>query len=171
MPSLVTFIYQWSRSHHIKTTDIFGPGLGLREKLPETQKTSALTRAVASLTVPGGQESHSSHFFLKFRSTFLLIFPETLFIFFLILALRVGESPTWEGSGYVTFLNVHNYCTILYTPWDCCDYDRQVLLITLFYVPTQKKQHCSFEQVSLLLPSFVVHTQLLCWSTCEGITR
>ena len=58
-------------------------------------------RAVASLTVPGGQEFHFPHFFLKFRLIFL-IFPQTLLIFFLILALRVGESPTWEGPGYAT---------------------------------------------------------------------
>ena len=56
------------------------------------------TRAVASLTVPGGQEFHFPHFFLKFRS----IFPQTLLIFFLNLALRVGESPTREGPGYAT---------------------------------------------------------------------
>ena len=55
-------------------------------------------RAVASLTVPGGQEFHFPHFFLKFLS----IFPQTLLIFFLILALRVGESPTREGPGYAT---------------------------------------------------------------------
>ena len=58
-------------------------------------------RAVASLTVPGGQENHFPHFFLKFRSIFL-IFPQTLLIFFLILTLRVGKSPTREGPGYAT---------------------------------------------------------------------
>ena len=46
-----------------------------------------MTRAVASLTVPSGQEFHFPHFFLKFRLIFL-IFPQTLLIFFLILALR-----------------------------------------------------------------------------------
>ena len=30
------------------------------------------------------------------------MFPQTLLIFFLILALRVGESPTREGPGYAT---------------------------------------------------------------------
>ena len=50
-------------------------------------------RAVPSLTVPGGQEFHFPHFFLKFRSI-LLIFPQTLIVVFLILALRVGDSPT-----------------------------------------------------------------------------
>ena len=57
--------------------------------------------AVASLTVPGGQEFHFSQFFLKFQSIFL-IFPQTLLIFFLILALQVGKSPTREGPGYAT---------------------------------------------------------------------
>ena len=57
-----------------------------------------LRRTVASLTVPGGQEFHFPHFFLKYRS----IFPQTLLIFFLILALRVGDSPTREGPGYAT---------------------------------------------------------------------
>ena len=59
---------------------------------------------------PGRIQPHSSgwarvplsHFFsLKFWSIFL-IFPQTLLTFFLILALRVGESPTWEGPGYAT---------------------------------------------------------------------
>ena len=57
--------------------------------------------AVASLTVPGGQEFHFPHFFLKFWSIFL-IFPQTLLIFFLILAIQVGDSPTREGPGYAT---------------------------------------------------------------------
>ena len=65
-------------------------------------------RAVASLTVPGGQEFHFPHFFPKFRSI-LLIFPQTFFIFFLILVLRVGESPTREGPGYATA-----HCTLRY---------------------------------------------------------
>ena len=54
------------------------------------------TRAVASLIVPGGQEFHFPYFFLKFRSNFL-IFPQTLLVFFLILALRVGELPTGKA--------------------------------------------------------------------------
>ena len=60
-----------------------------------------MLRAVASLTVPGGQEFHFPYFFLKFQLIFL-IFPQTLLIFFLIFALRVGESPTREGPGYAT---------------------------------------------------------------------
>ena len=62
---------------------------------------SMIDRAVASLTFPGGQEFHFPQFFLKFWSIFP-IFPQTLLIFFLILALRVGESPTREGPGYAT---------------------------------------------------------------------
>ena len=60
-----------------------------------------MNRAVASLTVLGGQEFHFPHFFLKFWSIYL-IFPQTLLIFFLILVLRVGGSPTREGPGYAT---------------------------------------------------------------------
>ena len=56
-------------------------------------------RIVASLTVPGSQEFHFLHFFLKFWSIFL-IFPQILLIFFLILTLRVGESAIQEGPGY-----------------------------------------------------------------------
>ena len=70
-----------------------------------------LTRAVASLTVPGGQEFHFPHFFLKFWSSFL-IFPQILLLFFLILALQVGESPTREGPGYATEIDLQNFvCT------------------------------------------------------------
>ena len=57
--------------------------------------------AVASLTVPGGQEFHFPHFFLKFLSIFLIL-PQTVLIFLLILALQVGASPTREGPGYAT---------------------------------------------------------------------
>ena len=67
-------------------------------------------RAVASLTVPGGQEFHFPHFFLKFRSNFL-IFPQTLHIFFLILALRVGDSPTREGPAHATAGTPHTLGT------------------------------------------------------------
>ena len=55
-------------------------------------------RAVASITVPGGQWFHFPHSFLKVQSIFVL-FPQKFLIFFLILALRPGgrfahpESP------------------------------------------------------------------------------
>ena len=65
------------------------------------QRIQLTPRAVASLTVPGGQEFHFPHFFLKFGSSFPT-FPQTFLIFFPILALRVGKLPTREGPGYTT---------------------------------------------------------------------
>ena len=65
------------------------------------QHTELNNRSVASLTVPGGQEFHFPHFFLKFGSSFLT-FPQTFLIFFLILTLRVGKLPTREGPGFAT---------------------------------------------------------------------
>ena len=58
-------------------------------------------RAVASLTVPGGQEFHFPHFSSN-CDQFFLNFSRPLLIFFLIQALRVGNSPTREGPGYAT---------------------------------------------------------------------
>ena len=77
-----------------------------------SNRNSRRTRAVASVTVLGGQGFHFPHFFLKFRSIFL-IFPHTLLIFFLILALRVGESPTREGPGHATEKDVSLYYYLL----------------------------------------------------------
>ena len=54
---------------------------------------SNLSRAVASLTVPGGHEFHLPHSLLKFRSSFKKI-SQFILIFFLILALGVGDLPT-----------------------------------------------------------------------------
>ena len=48
---------------------------------------------------PGWAKVPLSSFFLKFRSIFPT-FPQTFLIFFLTLALRVGDSPTREGPGY-----------------------------------------------------------------------
>ena len=62
-------------------------------------------RAVANLTVPGGQGFHFPHFFLKFRSIFL-IFPQTLLIFFLILVLWVGDW-SWLGHCIPALSHVH----------------------------------------------------------------
>ena len=73
-----------------------------------------LIRAVASLTVPGGQDFHFPHSFLKFRSIFL-IFPQTFLIFFLILAFRVGDSPTRKGPGYVTDAYIIEKVLIVWT--------------------------------------------------------
>ena len=50
---------------------------------------------------PGWVKVPLSLFFLKFRSIFPT-FPQIFLIFFLTLALRVGESPTREGPGYAT---------------------------------------------------------------------
>ena len=65
------------------------------------QLPTSKCRAVASLTVPGGKSSTFLIFSPNFDH-FFLIFPQTFLIFFLILALRVGESPTREGPGYDT---------------------------------------------------------------------
>ena len=68
-------------------------------------------RAVASLTFPGGQEFNSPRSFLKFQH-FFLIFLNFFVIFFLILALRVGDSPNRKGPGYATvetLLNCSSY--------------------------------------------------------------
>ena len=63
-------------------------------------------RTVASLAVPGGQEFQFPHSFLIFRSIFL-IFPQIFLTLVLILALRVGDSPTRKGvPKYVT---VHSH--------------------------------------------------------------
>ena len=52
---------------------------------------------------PGWARVSLSSLFLKFRSIFL-IFYQTLLIFFFILALRVGDSPTRKDPGYATAL-------------------------------------------------------------------
>ena len=61
------------------------------------------TRAVASLMVPGGQDFHFPHF--SSNLSIWLIFPQIFLIFFLILALRMGDSPTREGPGYATVVH------------------------------------------------------------------
>ena len=67
------------------------------------QSTDVKIRAVASPTVPGGQEFHFPHFSSNFNQFLIFFpFPQTFLIFFLILALRVGELPTREGPGYAT---------------------------------------------------------------------
>ena len=69
--------YQW------RSVGVWCPG--------QEVKLVPLVRAVASLTVPGGQEFHFPHFSSN-RDQFFLLFPQTLLIFFLLLALRVGDS-------------------------------------------------------------------------------
>ena len=51
---------------------------------------------------PGWARVPLSSFFLKILINFSYFFPQTLLIFFLIMVLRVGESPTREGPGYAT---------------------------------------------------------------------
>ena len=51
---------------------------------------------------PGWAIVPLSSFFSYNFDQFLYIFSQTLLIFFLILALRVGESSTWESLGYAT---------------------------------------------------------------------
>ena len=67
---------------------------------------------------PGWARVSFSSFFLKFLSI-IFIFPQIFLIFVLILALRVGDSPTREVPGYATvdkrkdegtFINIYNFC-------------------------------------------------------------
>ena len=58
-------------------------------------------RAVASLSLPGGQDGNITSILPHFPVG-SLIFPQIFFIFFLILVFRVGGSPTREGPGYAT---------------------------------------------------------------------
>ena len=62
---------------------------------------NALHKAIASLSLPGGQDKNISSIFPHFPEG-SLIFPQNFFIFFLILVFRVGGSPTREGPGYAT---------------------------------------------------------------------
>ena len=65
------------------------------------QWRSQTLRAVASLSLPGGQDRNISSILPHFPVG-SLIFPQIFFISFLILVFRVGGSPTREGSGYAT---------------------------------------------------------------------
>ena len=65
------------------------------------RKENDLPRAVASLSLPGGQDRNISSILPHFPVG-SLIFPQIFFIFFLILVFRVGGSPTREGPGYAT---------------------------------------------------------------------
>ena len=60
-----------------------------------------MNRAVASLSLPGGQDRMISSIFPHFPVA-SLIFLQFFFIFFFILVFRVGGSPTREGPGYAT---------------------------------------------------------------------
>ena len=67
----------------------------------KVEPLNGLFRAVASLSLPGGQDRMVSSIFPHFPVA-SLIFPQFFFIFFLILVFRVGGSPTREGPGYAT---------------------------------------------------------------------
>ena len=58
-------------------------------------------RAVASLSLPGGQDKNISSIFPHFPEGYS-IFPQIFFIFFLILTVGVGGLPAQEGPGYAT---------------------------------------------------------------------
>ena len=100
---------------------------------------SLKARAVASLTVLGGQERgqefHFPHFFLKFWTSFL-IFPQTLLIFFLILVHRVGESPTREGPGYAT---VEGLCLKDFLKVYCRSHQRDMVSHIYTHTPHQRQ--------------------------------
>ena len=68
-------------------------------------KILAGTRAVASLSLPGGQDKNISSIFPHFAVVYL-IFPLSFFLFFLILVFREGSSHTKEGPGYATGWNL-----------------------------------------------------------------
>ena len=76
------------------------------------KKKKTLFKMVAKTSlIQGRSQPHGSgwarfppsSFFLKFWPIWL-IFPQNFLIFILILALRVGKSPTREGPGYTTGL-------------------------------------------------------------------
>ena len=78
-------------------------------------------RAIASLTVIGGQEFHFSHSFLKFRSIFLIL-PQTFLIFFLILALRVrppGKTLTTPLDRDSKYLLPSYWKLRIWNEWQC----------------------------------------------------
>ena len=60
---------------------------------------------------PGWARFPLSSFFLKFWSIWI-IFPQNILIFFLILALQVGDSPTRKGPGYATAKKWHDKKTL-----------------------------------------------------------
>ena len=64
------------------------------------------TRAVVSLSLPGGQDKKISSIYPHFPVV-SLIFPQIFFIFFHILVFQVGGLPTREGSSYATVKYPH----------------------------------------------------------------
>ena len=117
-----TFSIQWLRSLTYKTDKEMFERVDVRRT--RSKPSSFGSRAGRSQPhSPGWVRVPFSSFFLKFQSTFL-IFPKTLFIFFLILALRVGESPTREGPGYATvrfFKSTYDFSCQIYLD-SCSDF-------------------------------------------------
>ena len=74
---------------------------------PASLLTPTVDQGCSQPHSPGWARVPLSSFFLKFWSI-LLILPQTFLIFFLILALRVGDSPTREGPGYATAVDLHD---------------------------------------------------------------
>ena len=111
-----------------------------------------LRRAVASLTVPGGQELHFPNYFLKFRSIFL-IFRQTLPIFFL---LGWGTRPLahpGEGSCYATESVMQKLVgnDTLYAP--LVNLVQEILFVCLFVFGFQYGVDGHFEKYSVgILP-------------------
>ena len=68
---------------------------------PPIQNRLPALRAVASLSPPGGQDKIISSIFPHFL-VFSLIFPQSFFIFFLVLIFRASGLPTRKGPGYAT---------------------------------------------------------------------
>ena len=89
---------------------------------------------------PGWARVPLSSFSLKFWSI-ILIFPQTLLIFFLILALRVGDSPTREGPGDTTVFGL--LCVVVgnqkKAAIDCLDWRQKSQTLT-----TLTKRDCFY---------------------------
>ena len=84
----------------ISSISLFMKPLTCIHKVNQLQERS---KAVASLSLSGGQDKNISSFFPHFPVV-SLIFPQIFLNFFLILVFRVGGSPTatLEGPGYTT---------------------------------------------------------------------
>ena len=91
-----------------------------------------LTRVVASLSLPGGQDRNISSIFPHFHVV-SLIFPQFIFIFFLILVFRVGKSPTRKGPGYATVVNLKLFLYSFVQWWDMCKTSVNKIFVVLMF--------------------------------------
>ena len=87
----------WKLSEKMKSPNVYLQGIKSGFKFPLRWETlwmlrlsTCLTRAVASLSLPGGQDRMISSIFPHFPVA-SLIFPQFFFIFFLILVFRVAH--------------------------------------------------------------------------------